>query len=204
MASKVFDDKFVTWTGESKRGDGKVFYLKDVEGIFSLGDQEGDLNKGDTVKVKASGSDKGWTVERIKVTEKAKPGGSGGSRGGRSGGGGWGGAKPNPARDASIVMQHSQEIATRVLDILVRAEAIKLPAAAKRESFLLGKYEELTITAYNQAAQANVEAAVASLTKKYGDLDADGGDADDDFGDESKDGAKDAPESDDWDDDFDD
>ena len=44
----------------------------------------------------------------------------------------------------SIVWQHSQEMAIRFVSTLVSSESIKLPAAAKREDFLVGLVDGYT------------------------------------------------------------
>ncbi len=62
-----------------------------------------------------------------------------------SGGGGGG------DRNASIIMQHSQEMALRYVTLLLSAEAIKLPKASDREEFVSTLVDE-AIARFNERA----------------------------------------------------
>lgn len=201
--SEVFKGKFVTVVGDSKYGDGKYFGLKDVDGLIQAdADQIGDLKKGDTVTVKVSQGKHGKVLEKIKVTEKAKSGGNGGGYSGK-GKGGWGGGGKSsyndPSRQASIVMQHSQEAARELLDFLIKHEAIKLPAAAKRQDFLLAELDVLTVRLAKQADGATALAAIQA--KPEAAPEAEDADAKDEFDDEPAEEKADDAE---FDDDFDD
>ena len=75
------------------------------------------------------------------------------------------GARPAPApssgsgysapaggdRQASIIWQHSQEIAVRLVTAMLQSGALSLPKTDP-ETVLLAKYDELTVRAYNDAA----------------------------------------------------
>ncbi len=54
-------------------------------------------------------------------------------------------------RNASIIMQHSQEMALRYVTILLSAEAIKLPKASDREEFVSTLVDE-AIVRFNEQA----------------------------------------------------
>jgi hypothetical protein len=156
----VGDGKFSKFVMLENR-DGYYFNTKfdpkcgvgDVVGIEfeSKGETRGNIKK--LVLLEDNGAPKG-------VQEKKSSGGGGGGGGGRG------------DQGPSIVMQHSQEMGLRYVSILLQAEAIKLPAAAKREAFLSTLVDESTqrfyVEAFAPAAPAKPESAEKSEKPKSG------------------------------------
>lgn len=156
-----FESKVLNWVGDSKQGNGKVFYLrgldKSEEKIFAVDSL--DAEKGMTVSVIAEDKGKYYDVKKLRVdsreiTQPKKRGFGGGFR-----------ASDHPQKQNSIAMQHSQEMAIRWIGLLLDNEAIKLPATAKRESFLNELREATTAALFLECGVDTVEGFINKSEK---------------------------------------
>ena len=165
--TRVGDGKFSKFVMIDAR-DGFYFNTKfdpkcgvgDVVGIEyePKGDTRGNIKK--LVLITDNGAPKG-------VQESSAPTG-----GGRSGGG----ADQRP----SIVWQHSQEMAIRVVGLLVSNECIKLPKAAEREDFVAGLVDGYTVRYNADALAAKIAGADEPIDEKPADEWSDEKDAESD------------------------
>lgn len=135
-------------------GKGKFSYfitLDTKDGFYFNTKYEPKCGKGDVVGIEFDQkAENRGNVKKVVVLEKNSNGyedtSKGGSGGGNSGGGTGG------DRSDSIVWQHSQEMAIRVADLLVTAEAIKLPKNPDaRRNAIEPLIDELTVRYFEDA-----------------------------------------------------
>lgn len=168
---------FVNFVGDNKKGGGRGMFVQGVDGwvrIAKSADDDG-IVKGAKVMALIGTKNGEAFASKVKVLAAPRAGGGGGGRGG-----GGGGYKKDPAVQRSIVMQHSQEMAVRFLEILVEQGAIKLGASNKPEVRKLALevlIDEQTLRFYTQAAEDGAEEFAAGSDEE--DTEADDFDVDD-------------------------
>lgn len=173
----------VVWAGDEKKYGNYAFKLKDEDGWFrSETRREEIIQPGYMVKLQVEKDKKGdYTVKKAALVEKGEPP-KRESKGGYSGRGGY---KADPAKEARIVMQHSQAMGLEAAKLIVEQGGIKLGAATKPDARKL-QIEELideqTAKFHQQAFDPD------SVLGKAAEIDAEFEDDDakdeDDFGDD--------------------
>ena len=128
--------------------------LEDRDGFYFNTKFDPKCGIGDVVGIEfeQKGDTRGNIKRLVVITDNGAPKGVQESAAPSGGGGAGRGADQRP----SIVWQHSQEMAILFVSTLVSSESIKLPAAAKREDFLLGLVDSYT-------EDFNAEALAAKL-----------------------------------------
>jgi hypothetical protein len=141
----------LTRVGKGKFG----FFLmiEERDGFYFNTKFEPKAGAGDVVGIEyePKGETRGNVKKVVLLEDNGGPKGAGGSSSGGSSNKG-GGYRANPGKEASIVWQHSQEMAVRVVTALLANEAVKLPAnQAKKEEVIRSLIGSYTVELFTDA-----------------------------------------------------